>query len=81
MTAYVYAMDTLADWEIGHVTVELHSGRFFKVDAPEVCVKTVALAGAGLLDDRPITTPPCRRARPGQLLLTVHRLYLGAWPF
>ena len=52
MTASVYAMDTLADWEIGHVTVELHSGRCFKVDAPEVCVKTVALAGAGLLNDR-----------------------------
>ena len=56
MTAYVYAMDTLADWEIGHVTAELHSGQFFKVDAPEVCGKTVALAGAGLLDDRPHTS-------------------------
>ena len=40
-TVYVYVMDTLADWEIGHVTAELHSGRFFKADAPEVCVKTV----------------------------------------
>ena len=41
MTVYVYVMDTLADWEIGYVTAELHSGRFFKADAPEVCVKTV----------------------------------------
>ena len=40
-TVYVYVMDTLADWEIGHVTAELYSGRFFKADAPEVRVKTV----------------------------------------
>ena len=40
-TVYVYVMNTLADWEIGHVTAELHSERFFKADAPEVCVKTV----------------------------------------
>lgn len=40
-TVYVYVMDTLADWEIGYVTAELHSGRFFKADAPEVRVKTV----------------------------------------
>ena len=41
-TVYVYMTDTLADWEIGHVTAELHSGRFFKEDAPEVRVKTVS---------------------------------------
>ncbi len=29
-TIYVYVLDTLADWEIGYVTAELHSGRFFK---------------------------------------------------
>ena len=40
-TVYVYVMDTLADWELGHVTAELHSGRFFKADAPEVRTKTV----------------------------------------
>ena len=41
MTVYVYVMDTLADWEIGHVTAELYSKRFFRADAPEVRVKTV----------------------------------------
>ena len=40
-TVYVYVMDTLADWELGHVTAELHSGRFFKAYAPEVRTKTV----------------------------------------
>ena len=29
-TIYVYVLDTLADWELGHVISELNSGRFFK---------------------------------------------------
>lgn len=43
-TVYVYALDTMADWEIGYVTAELNSGRFFKKDAPEVSVKTVGIS-------------------------------------
>ena len=42
MNIYVYILDTLADWEIGYVTAELHSRRFFKKDAPEVSLKTVS---------------------------------------
>lgn len=45
-TVYVYVLDTLADWELGYVTAELNSGRFFKKDAPEVSVKTVAISKA-----------------------------------
>ena len=41
-TIYVYILDTLADWELGHVTAELNSGRFFKKDAPRVSIKTVS---------------------------------------
>ena len=41
-TIYVYVLDTLADWEIGYVTAELNSGRFFKKDAPRVSLKTVS---------------------------------------
>lgn len=41
ITVYVYVLDTLADWELGFVTAELHSGRFFKRDAERVLVKTV----------------------------------------
>ena len=41
---YIYALDTLADWELGYVTAELNSGRFFKKDAPTVSVKTVAIS-------------------------------------
>ena len=43
-TVYVYVLDTLADWEIGHVTAELHSRRFFKKNAPQVIVKTVGIS-------------------------------------
>lgn len=41
-TIYVYVLDTLADWELGHVTSELNSRRFFKKDAPHVTLKTVS---------------------------------------
>lgn len=44
MTIYVYVLDTLADWELGHVISELHSGRFFKKDAQRISLKTVSYA-------------------------------------
>lgn len=44
ITIYVYILDTLADWELGYVTAELNSGRFFKKDAPCVSVKTVSFS-------------------------------------
>lgn len=43
-TVYVYVLDTLADWELGHATSELNSGRFFKKDAPGVSLKTVGVS-------------------------------------
>ena len=42
-TIYVYVLDTLADWEPGHVISELNSGRFFKKDAQRISLKTVGL--------------------------------------
>ncbi len=39
---YVYVLDTLADWEMGYVTSELNSGRFFKEGANSVSVQTVS---------------------------------------
>lgn len=41
-TIYIYVLDTLADWELGYVTAELHSRRFFKEDANQVSIKTVS---------------------------------------
>ena len=43
-TVYVYALDTLADWELGYVTAELNSKRFFKKDAPGIAVKMVGIS-------------------------------------
>ena len=41
-TVYIYVLDTLADWELGHVIPELNSGRFFKKGAQRVSLKTVS---------------------------------------
>lgn len=41
-TIYVYVLDTLADWELGYVTSELKSGRFFKKDSQRIDLKTVS---------------------------------------
>lgn len=30
MTVFLYILNTLSDWEIGYITAELNSGRFFK---------------------------------------------------
>ena len=43
-TVYVYALDALADWELGYVIAELNSGRFFKKDALGVSVRTVSIS-------------------------------------
>ena len=43
-TIYVYVMDTLADWELGYVTAELHSRRFFKKDAQCLSFQTVGIS-------------------------------------
>lgn len=47
---YVYVLDTLADWELGYVTSELNSGRFFKEGAQRILLKTVSCS------KKPITT-------------------------
>ena len=44
ITVYVYILDTLADWELGYVTAELNSKRFFKKDAPDVSVKMAGIS-------------------------------------
>lgn len=44
LTVYVYLLDTMADWEIGYVTAELHSRRFFRAGAPEVAVRTAGVS-------------------------------------
>lgn len=33
-TVYLYVFDTMSDWEIGYLTAELNSGRYFKKGWP-----------------------------------------------
>lgn len=48
--AYVYVLDTMADWELGLVTAELNSGQYFKNRGSRLPVRTVGAS------NRPITT-------------------------
>ena len=43
-TVYVYIPDTMADWELGYVTAELNSKRFFKKGAPSVQLKMAGIS-------------------------------------
>jgi putative intracellular protease/amidase len=59
-TVYIYVLDTLADWELGYVTAELNSGRFFKKDAPSVSLKTVSYSKEPIKTMGGLTvTPDC----------------------
>lgn len=57
-TVYFYVLDTMADWEAGYITAELHSGRFSRKGAPKYKVKTV-----GMTTD-PVTTMGGLRIQP-----------------
>ncbi len=61
MKAYLYVLDSLADWEIGYITAELHSGRFLRKEADVSLVRTgrsaaaaVSMGGISLVPDVPI---------------------------
>ncbi len=41
MNAYLYVLNTLADWEIGYITAELHSGRFLDPTKPPPTLITI----------------------------------------
>ncbi|MGO4696354.1 type 1 glutamine amidotransferase family protein [Paenibacillus sp. 2TAB26] len=47
---YLYVFDTMADWEVGYLTAELNSGRYFKKEAAPLEVITVGV------DKNPATT-------------------------
>ncbi len=61
ITVYVYVLDTLADWEPGYVTAELHSGRFFKRGGERVTLKTAGVSREPIHTMGGITVlPDCR---------------------
>lgn len=47
---YLYVFDTMADWEIGYLTAELNSGRFFKKGLAPLKIVTVGI------EKTPVTT-------------------------
>lgn len=49
-TVYLYVFDTMADWEIGYLTAELNSGRYFKKGLAPSKIVTVGM------DKTPVTT-------------------------
>ena len=55
---YVYVLDTLADWEIGYVTAELNSGRFFKKGAECVSLKYVGCSEKAVTTMGGVTIEP-----------------------
>lgn len=42
-TVYLYVTDTMADWEVGYLTAELNSGRYFKKGAGPLKIVTVGI--------------------------------------
>jgi len=42
-TAYLYAFDTMADWEIGYLTAELRTGRYYRKGQAPTKVVTVGI--------------------------------------
>jgi len=55
---YLYVFDTMADWEVGYLTAELNSGRYFKKDAAPLEVITVGM------DPHPVTTMGGMKIQP-----------------
>lgn len=57
-TVYLYVFDTMADWEIGYLTAELNSGRYYKKGLAPSKIVTVALGKT------PVTTMGGLTIRP-----------------
>jgi putative intracellular protease/amidase len=49
-TVYLYVCDTMADWEVGYLTAELNSGRYYKKGLAPLKIVTVGVGKA------PVTT-------------------------
>lgn len=49
-TVYLYVFDTMSDWEIGYLTAELNTGRYFKKGLAPSKIVTVGI------DKTPVTT-------------------------
>lgn len=74
-TVYLYVFDTMADWEIGYLTAELNSGRYYKQGQPSSKIVTVGsgktlvttMGGLAIMPD--ITLNECSITSTDTLLL------------
>lgn len=57
-TVYLYVFDTMADWEIGYLTAELNSGRYYKKGLAPSKIVTVGI------EKTPVTTMGGLKIRP-----------------
>lgn len=72
---YLYVFDTMADWEIGYLTAELNSGRYYKKGQAPSKIVTVAnektlittMGGLAIMPD--ITVEECSIASADALIL------------
>jgi len=55
---YLYVFDTMSDWEVGYLTAEINTGRYFKKGVTPVKLVTVGI------DKKPITTMGGMRVTP-----------------
>jgi len=65
-TLYLYTLDTLSDWEPGHVLAELHSGRYLKEPALRY---SIVVCGSTL---DPVTTMGGLHLTPEVLIRDIH---------
>ncbi|MGW5054491.1 type 1 glutamine amidotransferase family protein [Actinokineospora sp. NPDC004072] len=56
--AHLYVLDTLADWEVGHLTAELNTGRFFAEPGTALPVRTVGATRAPIRTMGGLTITP-----------------------
>lgn len=72
---YLYVFDTMADWEIGYITAELNSGRYYKKEQAPSKIVTVAnekalvttMGGLAIMPD--ITVDECSITSADALIL------------
>ncbi|HPB83728.1 MAG TPA: glutamine amidotransferase, partial [Spirochaetota bacterium] len=74
MTAYLYVLQTLSDWEIGYITAEMHSRRYFDTSKEPVPLVVVGSAREGVRTMGGITINPEERIdavdfRDGDMLI------------
>lgn len=83
MTAYLYVLDTMADWEVAFLLAELVSGRYFRKGAPKARVikvgrtlaPVVSMGGMAMLPET--TTGEARLADDDLLILPGADSWLG----